>query len=132
MTFNPAVEWTGGGLVNNPQDLVRWGRTLYEGRAMDSDYLDELLEPGFVQDADRPLEGYGRGVGIGDSGGYGLVYGHGGFFPGYNSRLAYFPDYGVAVAMQINSDKSEVDSHTMALAGNVLDALSAKEASDGH
>ncbi len=43
MRYNPATEWTGGGLYSNPQDLVRWAKLLYEGRAIDGDYVDELL-----------------------------------------------------------------------------------------
>src|SRR5262249_19125105 len=34
LRYNPATEWTGGGLVSNPQDLVRWAKSLYEGRAL--------------------------------------------------------------------------------------------------
>src|SRR5262245_1632375 len=43
LRYNPATEWTGGGLVSNPQDLVRWAKALYEGRALRKPYLDELL-----------------------------------------------------------------------------------------
>lgn len=123
LVFNPLTEWTGGGLVNNPQDLVRWAQVLYEGRALEVDYLGELLAPGFVADPERPAEGYGLGVRVRDSDGHGLVFGHGGFYPGYNSQLVYFPDSGVAIALQINSDKSEIGDHTMALAQLVLDGL---------
>lgn len=44
MIFNPAMEWTGGGLVTNPKDLVLWAKALFEGCAMSGDYLPELLK----------------------------------------------------------------------------------------
>jgi D-alanyl-D-alanine carboxypeptidase len=34
----------------------------------------------------------------------GTTYGHGGWYPGYNSQLEYFPDREFAVAIQINRD----------------------------
>ena len=52
-----------------------------------------------------------------------MSYGHGGFYPGYNSRMIHFPDHRIAVAMQVNSDKSAVDSHSMALAAIVIEGL---------
>ena len=58
-------------------------------------------------------------------------FGHGGFYPGYNSQVVYFPKSGVAIALQINSDKSEIGDHTMALARLVLDGLE-EETSDDH
>lgn len=123
MVMNPLTEWTGGGLINNPQDLVRWAKLLYEGEAISGEgELDQLLQIGFMPEPDKPTDGYGLGVSIRQTE-HGISYGHGGFYPGYNSRMVYFPDHGVAVAMQINSDKSNVAEHTMTLAGTVLQGL---------
>jgi D-alanyl-D-alanine carboxypeptidase len=124
--FDPSLEWTGGGLVSNPLDLVHWAKLLYEGEAMEGDYLERLLKSVSPSgegkdDAGRPL-GYGLGVAIMQTP-YGTAYGHGGFFPGYNSQVAYFPDYGVAVAMQINTDASNLQEHFFALAGLILEAV---------
>ena len=58
-----------------------------------------------------------------DSTPHGQAYGHGGFYPGYHSQLIYFPDHQIAVAMQINSDKSAVAKHAMALATVVIEAM---------
>jgi D-alanyl-D-alanine carboxypeptidase len=33
----------------------------------------------------------------------GLTYGHSGFFPGYLTQMAYFPDHQIAVAVQVNT-----------------------------
>ena len=33
----------------------------------------------------------------------GTSYGHSGFFPGYMTDMMYFPDYKIAVAVQVNT-----------------------------
>jgi D-alanyl-D-alanine carboxypeptidase len=106
LKFNPITEWTGGGLFNNPQDLVRWGKLLYEGDAMDGDYLEDLLGSVAETGPERTEKAYGLGVGISETP-FGTAYGHSGFFPGYTSAMRYFPDHGFAVAMQINSDADD-------------------------
>jgi D-alanyl-D-alanine carboxypeptidase len=100
MLFNPATEWTGGGLFSNVDDLVRWSRALYEGRAMTWPYLDELLrgDPALPAAADS----YGLGVRT-QSTPLGTAYGHAGEFPGYLSFVCYFPDHRTAVALQTNT-----------------------------
>ena len=124
LALHPLQEWTGGGLVNNPQDLVRWAKALYEGEAIAGDDLPELLQVGFATDETKPSVGYGLGVSIRETE-YGPSYGHGGFFPGYNSYVAYYPDHDAAIAAQINSDQSELGGHAEALAKVVLEALTA-------
>ena len=120
--LHPLQEWTGGGLVNNPQAMVRWGKLLYEGDAIAGDDLPQLLEVGFPADSTKPHLGYGLAVSVAESE-HGLTYGHGGFWPGYNSLLAYYPDHGMAVSIQINSDESRMRDHLPNLAGVVLEAL---------
>ena len=116
------AEWTGGGLVNNPQAMVRWAKLLYEGEAIEGEDLPQLLEVGFPADSAKPHLGYGLAVSVAESE-HGLTYGHGGFWPGYNSLLAYYPDHGVAVSIQINSDESRMRDHLPKLASVVLAAL---------
>lgn len=120
--LHPLQEWTGGGLVNNPQAMVRWAKLLYEGEAIEGDDLPQLLEVGFPADSAKPHLGYGLAVSVAESE-HGLTYGHGGFWPGYNSLLAYYPDHGVAVSIQINSDESRMRDHLPKLASVVLAAL---------
>ncbi|MBL4903378.1 MAG: serine hydrolase, partial [Desulfocapsa sp.] len=55
---------------------------------------------------------YGAGVGIYRTGRFGPVYGHGGWIPGYSSSLRYYPDYGIAIAFQLNTDIGIVDDTT--------------------
>ena len=68
--------------------------------------LTGLAQPTDAEEPERRR--YGLGVAIVETD-LGLTYGHSGFFPGYNSRVAYFPEYGIAVAIQINTDRAELD-----------------------
>ena len=102
LRFNPANEWTGGGLVSNPQDLARWAKLLYEGKALGQGCLEEMLTTS-PQDSEKPTR-YGLGVFVTDNAKLGTSYGHGGFFPGYLTRMAYYPKQRVALAIQFNTD----------------------------
>jgi D-alanyl-D-alanine carboxypeptidase len=102
LRFNPANEWTGGGLVSNPQDLARWAKLVYEGKALKQDYLEEMLRTA-SEDREKPTR-YGLGVFVTDDRKLGTSYGHGGFFPGYLTRMAYYPKERVALAIQFNTD----------------------------
>jgi D-alanyl-D-alanine carboxypeptidase len=105
LVFDPKTEWTGGGLVTNPRDLAVWAKRLYEGRVLRDDYLSELLAPGYVpmpKSVDDPAA-YGLGVSIAMTR-LGPVYGHGGYFPGFNSTMGYFPEHALAAAVQWSTD----------------------------
>ncbi len=106
MAWNPRLEWTGGGLVSNPRDLVSWAKALFEGRAMSAPYLATLLQSTPV--GTDPNTRYGLGVGIHEDGPLGPTWGHGGWIPGYCSSVRYYPRFGVAVAFQINTDRGIV------------------------
>src|SRR5262249_28052961 len=43
LAVNPQFEWTGGGIASTADDLARWGKLLYEGKAFDPSLLPELL-----------------------------------------------------------------------------------------
>ncbi len=103
LAWHPGIEWTGGGLISNAQDLVRWAKSLYEGKAMEGNYLPSLLQAVPVS-REHPDVRYGLGVAIHQNGPFGPTYGHGGWIPGYCSSLRYYPEYGVAIAFQINTD----------------------------
>jgi len=116
MTWHPGIEGAGGGFVSSPADLVVWGKTLYEGRAMECDYLDELLDSTPVS-GDSGGVGYGIGVAVHSGGSFGPVYGHGGWIPGYSSSLRYYPKHRIAIAFQINTDIGIVDDSTPVIRG---------------
>lgn len=99
--INPQFEWTGGGMVSNAEDLARWAKFMYEGKAFDASLLPEFLDG-----VSAPMLGketkYGLGVIIRPTRA-GLAYGHSGFFPGYMTDMMYFPDKKISVAVQVNS-----------------------------
>jgi hypothetical protein len=100
LAVNPQLEWTGGGIASTAEDLARWGKLLYEGKAFDPSLLPQLLAG--VPARLGPNVRYGLGVMI-RSTPIGTAYGHGGFFPGYATEMLYFRDARVAVAVQVNS-----------------------------
>ncbi|MEZ5559789.1 MAG: serine hydrolase domain-containing protein [Pseudomonadales bacterium] len=127
LAFDPSVEWTGGGLVTASSDLVRWALALFGGRVLGRESLEAMLRSIAMPEASETLGatalGYGLGISVtrmADA----LAYSHGGFFPGYSSMLAFFPRYGFAIAMQINSDTTDIESHMEALAARVIAELS--------
>ena len=63
LLWDPAMEWTGGGLVSTARDLARWGDALFRGTAMPEPYLDRLLDAVPVA-PDAPGILYGAGVAI--------------------------------------------------------------------
>ena len=63
LLWNPAVESAGGGFASTSADLARWGHLLFGGEAMDTPYLDRLLD-GVPVDPDAPGILYGAGVAI--------------------------------------------------------------------
>jgi D-alanyl-D-alanine carboxypeptidase len=108
LAWNPAIEWTGGGLVSNSLDLAKWAKALFEGRAMNGPYLDDLLREIPIS-AEVDDVSFGAGVGIHKTGPIGTWYSHGGWIPGYSSSLRYYPEHRVAIAFQINTDIGIVD-----------------------
>jgi D-alanyl-D-alanine carboxypeptidase len=99
--FNPQFEWTGGGFLSNSSDLARWAYNLYGGKVLSADVL-RTMETGVPAKTGKDDE-YGLGVQIRHTD-FGITYGHGGWFPGFLSEMEFFPDYQVAIAMQINTD----------------------------
>lgn len=103
--INPQFEWTGGGLAVTAADLARWGRLLYGGAVLSPESMTELLNG--VPARLGPETRYGLGVIIRPTP-HGPGYGHSGFMPGYQTDLMYFPDLGIAVAVQVNSSAPKV------------------------
>jgi D-alanyl-D-alanine carboxypeptidase len=97
---NPQLEWTGGGWASTGQDLARWAKLMYEGKAFDASMVPIMLD-GVPAKLGRDTK-YGLGVIIRPTQA-GTSYGHSGFFPGYMTDMMYFPDKRIAVAVQVNT-----------------------------
>ena len=98
--INPQFEWAGGGFASTSSDLARWARALYTGHAFDPVLLPLMLEG--VPAQLGPGSRYGLGVILTDTPA-GPAQGHSGFFPGYLTEMAYFPELDVAAAVQVNT-----------------------------
>jgi D-alanyl-D-alanine carboxypeptidase len=104
--INPQFEWCGGGIASTTEDLARWAKLLYEGRAFDRSLLPEMLNG--VPARLGPEAKYGLGVIIRPAGALGISYGHSGFFPGYVTEMMYFPESKIAIAVQVNTSVPRV------------------------
>jgi D-alanyl-D-alanine carboxypeptidase len=98
---NPQFEWAGGGYASTAEELARWAKALYEGKAFDPSLLPEMLAG-----VAAPMLGagarYGLGVIVRDTP-LGASWGHSGFFPGYVTEMRYYPERRFAVAFQVNT-----------------------------
>jgi len=99
--INPQFEWTGGGWATSAEDLARWAKMMYEGKAFDQTLLLQVLDGVAAPMLGRETK-YGLGVIIRKTAA-GTSYGHSGFFPGYMTDMMYFPDQKIAVAVQVNT-----------------------------
>ncbi len=99
--INPQFEWTGGGYASTAHDLARWAKMLYEGKAFSPDLLPQVVDGVAAPMLGRETK-YGLGVIIRKTT-VGTSYGHSGFFPGYMTDMMYFPEYKVALAVQVNT-----------------------------
>lgn len=99
--INPQFEWTGGGWASTGEDLARWAKMMYEGKAFEPSLLPQMLDGVSAPMLGRETK-YGLGVIIRKTAA-GTSYGHSGFFPGYMTDMMYFPDKKIAVAVQVNT-----------------------------
>lgn len=101
--INPQFEWTGGGFASTAEDLARWGVALYAGSVL-PDSIRRLMVSG---GAPAPLgpagTTYGLGVIVRPPGPFGPSWGHSGFFPGYLTEMAHFPEHGITAVAMINT-----------------------------
>lgn len=102
LVFNPQFEWMGGGFVSQVQDLAYWAKALYNLKEISPEIRAEMQKK--VPAKTGKNHGYGLGIQIRPSGTLGESYGHSGWFPGYLTDAAYFPDKDISVAIQLNTD----------------------------
>ena len=143
LKFDPEVEFTGGGLVNNTGDMARWVMALYTGRAISPEASRAIVEPPPHLTRQEKESGnyYGLAVFVQQQPWGVTTWGHGGYFPGYRSEMQYLPEHGFSIAVQINTEidvwappsnleqpRPYVDAVNEALQTTVLEALSPSEA----
>ena len=136
MTYDPAIEYTGGGLVTNSGDLARWATALYSGKVLQPASLAAMLERPANQagDGEKRPGYYGMGVGVRNSTPrLSPGYGHDGYIPGYQTSMHYYPKLHITVTFQINTEDgiweegqpghADIDAMQLALANVVADAV---------
>jgi D-alanyl-D-alanine carboxypeptidase len=104
LIFSPSAEWTGGGILSTSMDLVRWARALFEGKVMGWPYLNVLVDSTVRTETGSR---YALGVSISNTS-LGAVWGHDGRFPGYRTKIGYFPETRAAIAVQVNTDSADL------------------------
>lgn len=128
--INPQFEWTGGGYASTTQDLARWVKMIYEGKAFSPDLLPQVLDGVAAPMLGRETK-YGLGAIIRKTQ-VGTSYGHSGFFPGYMTDMAYFPDQKMAVAVQVNTSIGRSLGKPLSrILVEVMEVISATKAGQG-
>ncbi len=102
---NPQFEWTGGGLITNSYELALWAKLLYSKKVLKPETYKNLFQAYSTENGKKSDHGYGLGVEIWNTK-HGLVYGHGGIFPGYQSIMKYYSKYDITIALQVNEDRT--------------------------
>lgn len=98
LSHSPRTEWAGGGFYTCARDLAVFGRAYASGRLLGREPISALNRFSW---SEGHIGGYGLGLFAARTR-FGMSYGHGGYFPGYQSQFAYYPDFDVAVAYQAN------------------------------
>ena len=107
--MNPQFERTGGGLCSTASDLARFGHALFTTDLVRAD-LRLAMVSGAIDGGERlgPGGAYGLGVIVQETAA-GTWWGHRGIMPGYLSGLAHYPERGITVAVQVNSDEEKAN-----------------------
>jgi D-alanyl-D-alanine carboxypeptidase len=101
-TYNVQFEWCGGGFASTATDLARLARAYVSGDFLSSATHEEMLNGVPARELGRGVQ-YGLGVIITETP-LGAFQGHDGFMPGYLTSMGYFPEHGIAAAIQVNTD----------------------------
>jgi CubicO group peptidase (beta-lactamase class C family) len=93
-------EQTGDGAVHTSvEDLLKWDENFYSGKVGGKDFLDEIQEPGKLNNG-KTLD-YAKGLFVGKYRGLRFVD-HGGSWGGYRAQLLRFPEQHFSVACLCN------------------------------
>lgn len=117
--FNPQMENAGGGYVSTTADLAKWAKYYYQGTVF-SDSLKTMIQT-ISPNGYNVYDGWhcGAGIFILETK-YGQAYGHTGLMVGTRSIMLYFPEWNIAAALQMNTDKPEEE---LGLLGNLESLL---------
>ena len=98
-----------GGLIANPQDLVKFMKLLHNGKIISNQSLNEMQRVVPLPDeAEFFKTSCGLGIFRTDTD-YGAAYFHSGDAIGYYASMMYFPETGVTIAWQTNGNYGTLD-----------------------
>jgi hypothetical protein len=123
-------EQTGDGAVNTSvEDLLQWDENFYSGRIGGKDFLNEIQEPGKLNNG-KTLD-YAKGLFVGKYRGLRFVD-HGGSWGGYRAQLLRFPEqhFSVVCLCNLANANPEKRAHQVAdlfLAGEMKEPRPATE-----
>src|SRR5712675_2502127 len=107
-------EQTGDGAVHTSvEDLLKWDENFYSGKVGGKDFLDEIQEPGKLNNG-KTLD-YAKGLFGGKYRGLRFVD-HGGSWGGYRAQLLRFPDEHFSVACLCNVANASPDKRSHQIA----------------
>jgi len=101
-TYNVQFEWCGGGFASTAQDLAHWARVYASGKMFSQATRTQMFDAALAREL-GPESRYGLGVMMSPTR-LGTFQGHDGFMPGYLTAMGYFPEHGIAAAIQVNTD----------------------------
>lgn len=92
--------------MSTSEDLARFAAALFSGRVLEPESLTEMLDgvPASAR-VGKDFE-YGLGVMLGADAS-GPHHGHTGWFPGYKTKLAWYAEHELAIAIMVNTDVRE-------------------------
>jgi D-alanyl-D-alanine carboxypeptidase len=102
LLYHPGNEWTGGGVITNPQDLVVWAQRLFSGAVLGPEGTRQIMDAAIPEPLELPWRRYGLGAMEFEATGR-LLYGHWGNMPGYSGLMCYAPTEDLAFALQVNT-----------------------------
>lgn len=80
-----------GGMVSTAEDLVKWTAALHGGKLLSKKNYDAMVTPTITRKNRWGEIGYGFGLQVTTNGGR-LEFSHGGYVPGFQSLLLYYPE----------------------------------------
>jgi CubicO group peptidase (beta-lactamase class C family) len=112
-----SIKYSGGGVVSNAGDLLKFGINLSNGKLLSQNYLDSMLVPSKLKNGTVLSYGLGFLVGSDDNGKYFMHTGGG---TGFTSQLIIYPNSKLAAVHLINIRDRNLDLPAKALASVAL------------
>ena len=101
--------WTAGAMFSTAEDLAKWAQALFGGSVLKQSSLDQMLTFHSPTPGEPQMAGYGLGAlkYAPEVVAQETAYGHGGWVIGYQTVLAYLPDYDVTISIIINENNDD-------------------------